>query len=129
MQSFLFCPSTWMLRQRPVRGIMLHLTPSGGQFLNFTTQCPSSFFPHISYSSFSFLLPSPAPPGDPSPPRCPSRQAWQTVGSRTSTLPPTARRTATMATRPTALRTGRTDSTAGQLHTLERQVGTQSVCV
>lgn len=58
----------------------------------------------------------------PSPGR-PSRQAWQTVGSQTSTGPQTAKRTARTATRPTALPTARTDTTVGRLHILERQVG------
>lgn len=66
------------------------------------------------------------PIGDQSPPRCPSRQAWQTVGSQTSTGPQTAKRTARMAILLTALPTERTDTMAGQLHILERQVGAQT---
>lgn len=55
-------------------------------------------------------------------PRCPSRSPWQTLGSPASTGLQTAKRTARMATRPTALPTGRTDTTSEQLHTLEPQV-------
>lgn len=67
--------------------------------------------------------------GDPSPPRFPSRQAWQTVSSQKGTGPPTARRMARMATPPTARPIERMDTTgAGRLRILGHQVGARCVC-
>lgn len=129
---------------------MWRLTPSGGSFVNFTLQCASEFAEVLQWSTpfwllFSSLLissiycilicllsfPPPLLPdltGDPCPPRCPSRQAWQTVSSQRSTGPPMGKRMARMATPPTALPTGRMDTMVGQLHILGQQVGTWTWC-
>lgn len=55
----------------------------------------------------------------------PGVPAWQTAASQTSTGPQTDKRMGRMATLPTALPTGRMDTTVGRLHMLEQQVGTQ----
>lgn len=108
---------------------MQHLPPSGVWFVNCNSSVPDQvlrFLPvHILTQLWSC---PPSQTGGPSPPRCPSRSPWQTLGSQTSTGLQTARRTVRTATRPMAPPTGRTDTTAVQPHILEPQVRTWRVC-